>query len=78
MDITYIPMTRGFVYLVAVSGADALVLVTEWKQYWVPDYDRLSKEMRQKILVDGRNIWPQEVALGHGFTCRAIGRQTVG
>ena len=61
----------------AVVGADALVLVTEWKQYWVPDYERLSKNMRRRVLVDGRNIWPQEVAIEHGFTCHAIGRQTV-
>lgn len=61
----------------AALDADALVLVTEWKQYWVPDYERLSKSMRRRVLVDGRNIWPQEAALEHGFTCHAIGRQSV-
>jgi len=34
--------------------------------------------MRQKVLVDGRNIWSQETALKHGFTCHAIGRQSIG
>ncbi len=62
----------------AVSGADALVLVTEWKLYWIPDYERLAAEMRQKVLIDGRNIWPQEAALKHGFSCHAIGRPSVG
>jgi UDPglucose 6-dehydrogenase len=62
----------------AAQGADALVLVTEWKLYWIPDYERLSADMRQKVLVDGRNIWPQDTALKHGFTCHAIGRPTVG
>lgn len=61
----------------AVTGADALVLVTEWKLYWIPDYDRLSANMRQKVLVDGRNIWPQETALNLGFSCHAIGRPSV-
>ena len=61
----------------AAVGADALVLVTEWKLYWIPDYERLAANMRQKVLVDGRNIWPQDTALKHGFTCHAIGRPTV-
>jgi UDPglucose 6-dehydrogenase len=58
------------------KGADALVLVTDWKLYWIPDYKKLAASMRQKVLVDGRNIWPQEAALEQGFTCHAIGRQT--
>ena len=62
----------------AATGADALVLVTEWKLYWIPDYEKLASCMRQKVLVDGRNIWPQDTALKHGFTCHAIGRPTVG
>ena len=60
----------------ATAGVDALVLVTEWKLYWVPDFERLSGEMRQNILFDGRNIWPREAALQHGFTYHAIGRQS--
>lgn len=62
----------------AAKGADALVLVTEWKLYWIPDYEKLAANMRQKVLVDGRNIWPQETALKQGFTCHAIGRPSVG
>jgi len=61
----------------AAIGADALVMVTEWKLYWVPDYEKLAAVMRQKVLVDGRNIWPQETALEHGFTCHSIGRPSV-
>ena len=60
----------------AAEGADAIVLVTEWKQYWVPDFEKLSAIMRGKVIVDGRNIWPQEAAMSHGFTCHAIGRQS--
>jgi len=62
----------------AATGADALVLVTEWKLYWIPDYEKLADCMRQKVLVDGRNIWPQGTALRHGFTCHAIGRPSIG
>ena len=61
----------------AAKGADALVLVTEWKHYWIPDFERLAELMREKVLVDGRNIWPQSAALRHGFTYHAIGRPSV-
>ncbi|MCW8871727.1 MAG: UDP-glucose/GDP-mannose dehydrogenase family protein [Xanthomonadales bacterium] len=58
----------------AAAGADALVLMTEWKQYWAPDFDRLCREMKQPVIVDGRNIWAPEVVRRRGFTYYAIGR----
>jgi UDPglucose 6-dehydrogenase len=61
----------------ASKGADALVMVTEWKLYWVPDFQRLAKEMNQKVLVDARNVWSQEAATNGGFTLHAIGRPSV-
>jgi len=61
----------------AAEGADALVLVTEWKHYWIPDFECLAGSMRDKVLVDGRNIWPQTAAVRHGFRYHAIGRPSV-
>src|SRR5690554_1364202 len=61
----------------AASGADALVLVTEWKHYWIPDFERLAELMEQKILFDGRNIWPQGAAVRNGFSYHAIGRPSL-
>jgi UDPglucose 6-dehydrogenase len=58
----------------AARDADALVLVTEWKQYWVPDFAVLGEIMRQKILFDGRNVWSREAMAEQGFTCHSIGR----
>jgi UDPglucose 6-dehydrogenase len=58
----------------AAGGADALVLITEWKQYWAPDFDRLNREMNQAIIVDGRNIWSPEVVRRRGITYYSIGR----
>lgn len=58
----------------ATTGADALVLITEWKLYWVPDFERLASLMKQKMLFDGRNIWSGDAALEHGFSYHAIGR----
>jgi UDPglucose 6-dehydrogenase len=58
----------------AAAGADALVLITEWKLYWAPDFDRLASEMKQPVIVDGRNIWSPEVVRRRGITYYAIGR----
>ena len=58
----------------AAEDADALVLVTEWRQYWAPDFDRLRILMNEKVLVDGRNIWSPEVVRNRGFTYYSIGR----
>ncbi len=58
----------------AATGADALVLLTEWKQYWAPDFNRLLRAMKQPVIVDGRNIWSPEIVRGRGFTYYAIGR----
>jgi len=58
----------------AAEGADALVLMTEWKMYWAPDFDRLQREMQQAVIVDGRNIWSPPIVRRRGFTYYAIGR----
>jgi UDPglucose 6-dehydrogenase len=58
----------------AAAGADALVLITEWKPYWAPDFDRLAREMKQTVLVDARNIWSPEIVRQRGITYYSIGR----
>lgn len=58
----------------AAEDADALVLMTEWKLYWAPDFDRLRQEMQQAVIVDGRNIWSPPIVRRRGFTYYAIGR----
>ncbi len=58
----------------AAAGADALVLITEWKLYWAPDFDRLASAMKQAVIVDGRNIWSPEVVRRRGITYYSIGR----
>jgi UDPglucose 6-dehydrogenase len=58
----------------AAEGADALVLVTEWRQYWAPDFAALGDLMAEKVIVDGRNIWVPEVVRKRGFTYYSIGR----
>ncbi len=58
----------------AAKDADALVLITEWKLYWAPDFERLKQDMKQAVIVDGRNIWSPEVVRQRGITYYAIGR----
>ena len=58
----------------AAAGADALVLITEWRQYWAPEFGRLRREMKQPVIVDGRNIWSPAVVRRRGFSYYAIGR----
>lgn len=58
----------------AAAGADALVLVTEWKEFRMPDWVRLRGLMRGNVLVDGRNIFDKHEALAAGFRYVGIGR----
>lgn len=58
----------------AAKGADALVLITEWKLYWAPDFDRLGREMNQAVIIDGRNIWSPDVVRRRGIIYYSIGR----
>jgi UDPglucose 6-dehydrogenase len=58
----------------AAAGADALILITEWKLYWAPDFDKLASEMKQPVIIDGRNIWSPEVVRKRGITYYSIGR----
>jgi UDPglucose 6-dehydrogenase len=57
----------------AARDADALVLVTEWRQYQNPDFARLKKVMKQALLLDGRNIWSGYGLRAQGFTYDGIG-----
>ncbi len=57
----------------ATVGADALVLVTEWQEYRSPDLERLSNQMRRKLLLDGRNVWGTVDPEAAGFTYEGIG-----
>lgn len=59
----------------AAEGADALMLVTEWKAYWSPDLLRLKMSMAYPLLLDGRNVWDPEFIKQSGFDYFGIGRR---
>ncbi|MBQ9025767.1 MAG: UDP-glucose/GDP-mannose dehydrogenase family protein, partial [Methanobrevibacter sp.] len=56
----------------ALDGADALILITEWKEFRSLDLDELSKRLNQKIIFDGRNIYPKRIQ-NFGFELFQIG-----
>lgn len=58
----------------AAQGADAMVVVTDWNEYRFPDFERLKTELKQPIVVDGRNLYDSAKMAGLGFTYRSIGR----
>jgi UDPglucose 6-dehydrogenase len=58
----------------ALENADAVVLLTEWKCFWSPDFQRMASLLKHPVLIDGRNVFdPQEVAEA-GLMHYAIGR----
>jgi UDPglucose 6-dehydrogenase len=60
-----------------LEGADALAIVTEWKHFINPDFDKLRSLMRQPLIFDGRNLYRSERMKKAGFTYYSIGRPTV-
>jgi UDPglucose 6-dehydrogenase len=57
----------------ALDGADALVLVTEWREYQSPDFHRIKTLLKQPVLIDGRNIWSTYHLTGQGYSYHGIG-----
>ncbi len=59
----------------ACDGADVLAIVTEWKQFRSPNFDRLAKQLKQPTIFDGRNLYDPQLLKRLGFTYYSIGRQ---
>lgn len=58
----------------ATVDADALVLLTEWKQFRMPSWTKLKQMMRNHLIIDGRNIYDKIEVLSEGFTYLGIGK----
>ncbi len=58
----------------AVEDADALILLTEWKEFDAPNFGLLKQKMKGRILFDLRNRWLPEAANRHGFDYFGVGR----
>ena len=60
--------------MAALSGADALIVVTEWKEFRSPDFDEIKSLLRSPIIFDGRNIYDPAAVRRRGFEYTGIGR----
>jgi UDPglucose 6-dehydrogenase len=58
----------------ALAGADALIIATEWSEFRTPDFDRIEKELKRKLIFDGRNLFNHTALKNLGFTYISIGR----
>jgi UDPglucose 6-dehydrogenase len=58
----------------ALSGADALVVVTDWNEYRHPDFERVKRALKQPVIVDGRNLYDVEKMRELGVRYHSIGR----
>jgi len=56
----------------AIVGADALILITEWKEFRNPDFDFLLEQLNEKVIFDGRNIYDKKIE-NKGFELYQIG-----
>lgn len=57
-----------------VIDADAIALMTEWKQFRMPSWRIIKKVMHNPLIVDGRNIYDRDEIIGEGFTYLGIGK----
>jgi UDPglucose 6-dehydrogenase len=58
----------------ALTGADALIICTEWKAFRAPDFDVLKRTLKQPVIFDGRNLYDPSKLKKLGFQYFAIGR----
>ncbi|HST02208.1 MAG TPA: UDP binding domain-containing protein, partial [Usitatibacter sp.] len=62
--------------MAALEGADALVIMTEWKAFRSPDFDEVKRVLKHPVVFDGRNLYEPGVLHSHGLEYYPIGRLT--
>ena len=58
----------------ALEGADALAIVTEWREFRSPNFDLIKSKLKAPTIFDGRNLYDPRLLRSMGFTYYAIGR----
>lgn len=58
----------------ALAGADALVVVTEWREFRNPDFEAMRRALKRSMVFDGRNLWDPRHVESFGLAYHAIGR----
>jgi UDPglucose 6-dehydrogenase len=59
----------------ALTGADALVIVTEWKEFKSPDFDFIKSSLRSPVVFDGRNLYDPALMAALSIEYEGIGRR---
>lgn len=62
---------------IGLKNADALLIVTEWSEFRNPDFDRILKNLKSKVIFDGRNVYALEKMEELGFYYSSIGRKII-
>ena len=60
-----------------IEDADALLVVTEWPEFRTPEFDKIEKLLKNKVIFDGRNVFDTDQMIELGFDYYSIGRQPV-
>ena len=60
-----------------LQNADAMILLTEWKEFRSPDFEELKKQLKEAVIFDGRNQYNDQKLLDLGFEYHQIGKKTV-
>ncbi len=71
-DITYCHTAYA-----ALDDADALMIFTEWPQFRTPDFEKMGKLLKEKVIFDGRNLYELDHMREMGYTYYSIGREAV-
>jgi UDPglucose 6-dehydrogenase len=58
----------------AIKGADALMVVTEWKEFKAPDFDEIKKQLLNPLIIDGRNLYNPALMEEQGIRYYGVGR----
>ena len=58
----------------ALKNVDALLLLTEWPEYWSPDFEIMLRQMKSPVIIDGRNVYNRAQLESMGFTYYGVGR----
>lgn len=61
----------------AATGADAILIATEWPEFRTPDFDKLTSLLKNKVIFDGRNLYDLSLMKDLGYSYYSIGREIV-
>ncbi|MFT3843563.1 MAG: UDP-glucose/GDP-mannose dehydrogenase family protein [Lacibacter sp.] len=61
----------------ALSGADALIIATEWSEFRTPEFEKIQSSLKSKVIFDGRNVYDRDQMKELGFHYESVGREVV-